>query len=134
MMNIMVWNYRGALSPNFRQTIMDMVKENALDILIVTETRIGGDRAKEITDRLSFDSAIHIDTIGFAGGLRVLWNSTAVEVSHISSTEQEIHATVKANSSNLSWLLTAIYASPRFHERSILWNNLMEVAANHNLP
>ncbi|XP_065629558.1 uncharacterized protein LOC112003977 [Quercus suber] len=38
------------------------------------ETRIGGDRARDITDRLSFDGAIHIDTTGFAGGLWLLWN------------------------------------------------------------
>lgn len=72
MMNIMVWNFRGALSPNFRQTIMDMVKESAPDILIVMKTRIGGDRAKEITDMLPFDGAIHTYTIGYAGGLWVL--------------------------------------------------------------
>ncbi|XP_075658633.1 uncharacterized protein LOC142628410 [Castanea sativa] len=130
----MVWNCRGVLSPKFRQTIMHMVKKSASDILIVTETRIRGDCAKEITDRLPFDGAIRTDTIGYTGGLWVLWNSAAVEVSHIASTEQEIHDTVKVSSSNLSWLLTTIYASPRFQERSILWNNLMEVAANHNLP
>ena len=57
------------LKPNFRQTIMDIVKESAPNILIVTETKIGGDRAKEITDKLPFDGAIHTDTIGYAGGL-----------------------------------------------------------------
>uniref|UniRef100_A0A7N2LRJ8 Uncharacterized protein n=1 Tax=Quercus lobata TaxID=97700 RepID=A0A7N2LRJ8_QUELO len=75
-----------------------MIKESNPYILVVTETRIGGDRAKEITDRLSFDGTIHIDTIGYAGGLWVLWNSAAVEVSHIASTEQEIHATIKVSS------------------------------------
>lgn len=60
------------LKPNFRQTIMDMVKESAPNILIVKETRVGGDRAKEITDKLPFDGAIHTDTIGYAGGLWVL--------------------------------------------------------------
>ena len=35
---------------------------------MVTETHIGGDRARDITDRLSFDGAIHIETIGRVGG------------------------------------------------------------------
>ena len=60
------------LKPNFRQIIMDMVKESAPNILIVTETRIGGDHDKEITDKMPFDGAIHTDTIGYAGGLWVL--------------------------------------------------------------
>ena len=38
-------------------------------ILIMMETQIGGDRAKEITDDLPFDGAIHTDTIGYASGL-----------------------------------------------------------------
>nr|XP_023928564.1 uncharacterized protein LOC112039890 [Quercus suber] len=59
------------------------------------ETRLGGDRAKEITDRLPFDSAIHTDTIGRAGGLWLLCNSDRVEVNHLASTEQEIHAIIK---------------------------------------
>ena len=38
-------------------------------ILVIMETRLGGARAKEITDRLPFDGAIHTKTIGFTGGL-----------------------------------------------------------------
>ena len=44
-------------------------------ILVVMETHIGGVRAREITDRLPFENAIHTDTIGLAGGLWMLWNS-----------------------------------------------------------
>lgn len=80
-MNIMVWNWRGPLSPNFSQTIIDMVKESSLDIFIVTETRVGGDHAKEISDKLPFDGAIHTDTLGYTGdfgfyGILTQWKST----------------------------------------------------------
>ena len=37
--------------------------------MIIMETRIGGDKARDIMYRLPFDGAIHIDTIGFIGGL-----------------------------------------------------------------
>ena len=52
-----------------------MVKESSLDIFIVTETRVEGDRAKEIYDKLPFDGAIYTDTLGYAWGLWILWNS-----------------------------------------------------------
>ena len=87
IMNIMVWNCRGALSPNFSQTIIDMVKESSLDIFIVTETRVGGDRAKEIFDKLSFDGAIHTDTLVYTGGLWILWYSDIVKINHLASIE-----------------------------------------------
>ncbi|XP_075669777.1 uncharacterized protein LOC142639497 [Castanea sativa] len=133
-MKIIVWNCRGALSPNFGSNVEDLVRDYSPSMMIVTETRVGGDRAKAITDRLSFDGAIHADTVGYAGGIWLLWNSEAVEVTHILSTEQEIHALVKVSYSNLSWIISAIYASPRLAERRILWHNLSLVNATHNLP
>ena len=83
----MVWNWRGPLSPNFSQTIIDMVKESSLDIFIVKETRVGGDRAKEISNKLPFDGAIHTDTLGYTGGLWILWYSDTVEINHLASIE-----------------------------------------------
>ena len=110
------------------------MKDSSPDILIITETKIGGDRAKEITDRLPFDEAIHMDTIGYVDGLWILWNSVTIKVIHLASTEQEIHAMVKVSNLNISWFLSAVYASPRFREKYVLWNNLEIVVANHNLP
>ena len=46
-----------------------------------------------------------------------------VEITLLLTTKQEIHATVKVRSSNLSWLISAIYASPKIAKRRILWNN-----------
>ena len=57
-----------------------------------------------------------------------------MEVILLSTTEQEIHAIVKVCSSNLSWLILAIYASLRIAKRKILWNNLKIVSQLHNLP
>jgi ribonuclease HI len=134
IMNIIMWNCRGALNPNFRRSISELINCHSPSMLIVTETRVGGARAKEITDTLPFYGAIHADTIGYAGGIWLLWNSELVDVSVLAATEQEIHAVVKVLSSNFSWLLSSIYASPRFLERKLLWNNLSQVATLHNLP
>ena len=69
LMNIIVWNCKGALKPSFQNRIRDLVRDHSLAILVVMETRVGGEKAKEITNRLPFDGAIHIDTIGYARGL-----------------------------------------------------------------
>lgn len=57
-----------------------------------------------------------------------------MEVTQLANTEQEIHMLVKVRTSNLSWFLIAIYASPRHVERQVLWSNLMKVAELHNMP
>lgn len=43
-----------------------------------------------------------------------------MEVSLLAKIEQEIHVTIKVRSSNLSWLFSAIYVSPRLAERRVL--------------
>ena len=133
-MNLVIWNCRGALKPSFQNHVRDLVALHDPAIFAVMETHIGGDRANDITDRLPFQGAILTDTIGFAGGLWLLWDTNRVEIPNLASIEQEIHVLVKVKSSNLSWFFTAIYASPRFRERKFLWNNLSTVANSHNMP
>lgn len=98
------------------------------------ETKLSGERAREITDRLPFDGAIHSETIGYSGGLWLLWNSDKVEVEALANAEQEIHVEVKVLSSDSAWLFLAVYASPRSEERCVLWSNLSKVAELHNKP
>ena len=51
----------------------------------------------------------------------------------MAKTEQEIHIIVKVLSSNLSWILSSFYASPRFAECKLLWENLAKISSLHNL-
>ncbi|XP_075648414.1 uncharacterized protein LOC142619233 [Castanea sativa] len=89
-MNIIAWNCRGALKPNFQSNVHDLVRLHDHVVFVVTETRVGGGRAKDITDRLPFDGAIRSDAVGFTGGIWLLWNSDRVEINTLAITEQEI--------------------------------------------
>lgn len=102
IMNIMIWNSRGALKPNFQSYVRELAQNHDPAIMVIMETKIGGECAKEISNRLPFDMAIHTETNGYVGGLWLLWNSDRVEVSLLSKTEQEIHVTVKVCASNFS--------------------------------
>ena len=132
IMNIIIWNNKGVLKPNFQTYIRKLVQNHDPTILMVMETKLEGDKAKEITNRLPFDGAIHTDTTSYTGGHWLLWNSVKVEVELLAKTEQEIHMEVKVLSSNLVWFFSAIYASRRSEERCIMWENLTKVAKLHN--
>ena len=120
IMNIIIWNSKGSLKPNFQNYFRELAQDHDPAIMVIMETKIGGERAKEIMDGLPFDMAIHTDTIGYSGGLWLLWNSDRVDISLLAKTEQEIHVIVKVCASNFSWLFFAVYASPRSEERAIL--------------
>ena len=83
-MNVIIWNCRGALKPSFKICVGELMQSYNPAILVVIETRVGGDRAREITDSLPFDGAFHTETIGYVGGLWVLWNADKVDVALLS--------------------------------------------------
>ena len=134
IMNILIWNCRGAMKPLFRKTVMDLVDWHNPIIMVITETRLSGARANKIIETLPFDGAVVTDTIGFAGGIWLLWRSNLVQVEALATTEQEVHAIVRVRIQSFNWLISAIYASPRFEERCILWDNLKMLADMHDLP
>ena len=117
LMKIIIWNSRGTLKPNFQSHIRDLVQNHDPAIMVIMETKLGGARAKEITDKLPFDGAIHTEPIGYVEGLWLLWNLDRVEVEALANTKQEIHVELKVCPSNLTWILSANYASPRSEER-----------------
>ena len=134
IMNVLIWNCRGAMKPQFRKMVMDLVNWHMPLIMVITETTMSGARADEIIESLPFDGVAVADMIGFAGGIWLLWRSDLVQVDVLASTEQEIHALIQVRSQNFSWIISTIYASPRFVKRCLLWDNLTMLASLHNLP
>ena len=86
-MNILLWNCRGALNVDFKRRFFEMTINHHPSILVVIETRVGGDRVARIIEDLSFDRYITMDTIGYARGLWILWKKEDVEISPLSTTE-----------------------------------------------
>lgn len=75
LMNIIIWNCRGILKPSFQSHVKELVRNHDPAILVLMETRIRGEKAREISSRLPFDGATRTDTIGYAR-----WSLDAVEV------------------------------------------------------
>lgn len=71
-MNILLWNCMGALNSDFKQQIFEILVNHYPSIMVITETRVGGDRAKKIIEGLPFDGFFCTETIGYAGGLWLL--------------------------------------------------------------
>ncbi|PKI47873.1 hypothetical protein CRG98_031747 [Punica granatum] len=128
-MNVLVWNCRGAGNTNFRCSLRDVISNNHPDIVVLTETRLSGDRAAQTASMFPFDGFFCTETRGLFSGIWIMWRTDRVHLHITGSTEQEVHATAQVTHPNSPpWLLTAIYASPRPREREILWQNLRNVA------
>ena len=71
-MNILMWNYRGALNADFKRRILQMVVNHHPVIMVITKTRVSGERAGRIAEGLPFDGFYDTDTISYASGLWLL--------------------------------------------------------------
>lgn len=118
--NILLWNYRGAGNRHFRQTLHDLPCDHKPNILILSETKVGGEQAHRICNSLLHQNYRCIDTRGFAGEIWMLWKLENVTVHILGTTEQEIHAKIEVSDSSLFWFFTAVYASLKEDERNIL--------------
>lgn len=64
-MNILLWNCKDALNADFARRVLEMMVNYQASIMVITETRIGRDKAKRIIEDLPFDGFFAADTIGY---------------------------------------------------------------------
>ena len=68
----------------------------------------------------------------------MLWNEGSnFRVEILTTSDYSIHTLVKVLNQSYPFLLTAIYASPNFNKRKILWNYLKNLASSvnhHSVP
>lgn len=73
-MNIISWNVRGVAGTNFKRIFKEMVRNYNPNLVLLTKTRLSGDRANSISRSLGYERFVKVDAMGFSKGIWVLWN------------------------------------------------------------
>ncbi|XP_074320432.1 uncharacterized protein LOC141657179 [Silene latifolia] len=133
-MNILYWNCRGIARPSFRTHLSYLINAHNPTIVILSETRVRSPNSLAIVRRLPFDSFEILDPVGFTCGIIILWNAGKTTVSLLNKTDQLINVVVQVPNISFLFFLSAVYASPKFRLRKILWSDLINIAASHDLP
>ena len=114
-MKMIAWNCQGAGSVTFHTHAYKLHRRHRPDILIIIEPRIAEGRAQVVIDTLPYTHSRRVDPTGFFGVIWLLWNeSTSFNVEILTHSDHSLHEPVKVNSPPLTFLLTAVYASPNF--------------------
>jgi exonuclease III len=115
-MKIISWNIRGLNGRSKQKMLREMIIVENPDVVLLQETKC----TSEDIDRLlpycwKQGRAISIDATGTAGGVAILWNTTALLMENFYSTRWSITAEYRLIGSNKPGHLTNIYgpASPR---------------------
>ena len=134
-MKMIAWNCQGAGSVTFRNHAYELHRRHRPEILIILKPRIAEERAQAVINTLPYNHSWLVDLTGFSGGVWLLWNeSPSFNMEILTHSEYSIHALVKVSSPSLSFLLTAIYASPNFNKRKFFWEYLQNLATVVSLP
>lgn len=71
--------------------------------------------------------------MGFAGGIRLLWDKNRASVDLISAHEHILIVTIREGFQQ-PWILSAIYASSKAVFREQLWQYIVQLKSCFNLP
>ena len=134
-MKMIAWNCQGAGSVTFRNHAYELHCRHRPEILIILEPRIAEERGQTVINTLPYNHSLLVDLTGFSGGTWLLRNeSPSFNMEILTHSEYSIHALMKVSSPSLSFLLTAVYASPNFNKRKFFWEYLQNLATVVSLP
>ncbi|KAL0394858.1 UNVERIFIED_CONTAM: hypothetical protein Slati_4452000 [Sesamum latifolium] len=112
-MRILSWNCRGAGRHKFLIAVRDLIHRSNPEIFIVMDTRMHEERANPLIQRLPFIDSIILSSIGFAGGIWVMWNDAATTIRQMRLGARTIHNEVEHHTGEDPFLLTTLYNHPQ---------------------
>ncbi|KAI8024264.1 hypothetical protein LOK49_LG03G00669 [Camellia lanceoleosa] len=77
-MKVLSWNCRRAANPHFKRHFHNLMNEHQPYLVVITETKVGGDRGKDICASLGFSKFEISEPVGFACDIWLLWNDLEV--------------------------------------------------------
>jgi hypothetical protein len=126
---IFVWNCRGAASTSFYKFCKQYINLSKPAMLVIMETRCDPTKLYKTFELLGYDEFASVNCQGYAGGIAVAWKKDCMNVDVCVKKFQYIHMRVQYPNGDW-WFFTAIYASPTEDNRSLLWNDLKDIANN----
>ncbi|KAI9125699.1 hypothetical protein K1719_003117 [Acacia pycnantha] len=132
MINILVWNSRGAASKGFAAVLRDLKHRHRLDVVVILEPRVSGCAADRIIKNWGFKQSVRREAEGFSGGIWILWNLEELVVDVILLDEQFIHCNLCLEGKKMAF--TAVYASPNETRRHRIWDILYNYSTDSHVP
>ncbi|GMP52745.1 hypothetical protein CsSME_00018448 [Camellia sinensis var. sinensis] len=77
-MKVLLWNCRGATNPHFLRHFNNLMKDHRPQLVVITETRVGGTRGATLCQNLGFPKHHIVETHSFAGRIWLLWNDLEI--------------------------------------------------------
>lgn len=128
-LSVLSWNCRGAKSGPFHRHLQELLRRYTPMVLILLETTVNsGTSFPSIYKYSSFNKAVCAEAVGFVGGIWIIWDATVLDLEVVMVDDQVVTVIVRRGD-HLDFVLTAVYASPRYNLRVPLWDYLIRLGA-----
>ncbi|KAF5477414.1 hypothetical protein F2P56_004054 [Juglans regia] len=122
-MKLLSWNCRGLGNPHTVQSLGLLIKEKDPDMVFLMETRLYGDRARNIARRFKFEGCIVVDAVGRSGGFLLFWKQD-IHYELFNYSKRHINGFVYNKKAGPKWMLSCFYGDPIVSQRSESWRLL----------
>jgi len=109
--NIITWNVQGAGSGDFLRVLKELIRLYDPKVLALFETKISGQQAEDVCNKIGFNGQVRVEAQGFRGGVWLLWRDYNVDINIINLDERAITAEV-CKLGSCPWYFTAVYGIP----------------------
>ncbi|KAI9115404.1 hypothetical protein K1719_013723 [Acacia pycnantha] len=133
MVELMIWNCRGAASKGVAAVIRDFKFKYKVDMLVILEPRISSNHATKVIKSWGFKKSVRMEAEGFSGRIWLLWNFEELGVDVLLKNDQFIHVRVQLGGGE-EMLFAAIYTSPSEQKKRQLWDSLYNLASGIREP
>lgn len=128
---IICWNCRGISAAGTFSRVLRLIRIYKPDIVCIVETRTDSDRVDRFCRKIPkhWDWAA-ILSIGFSGGIIVLWHKSLGTASPVAVSNRALHIIISFDS-HKNFFISVIYNSTRLRNQCLLWNELSKLSLLH---
>lgn len=131
MINCLIWNIRGVANDTSRLRLKSLTREHNIQILIVIEPKVDGERLEELAFFLKFSNYLHDDPNNHH--IWLLWRDP-IQISLHSSTNQVLNTHINIPQLFCTIAASFVYAKCSRPLRKELWQDLLYFQESNHLP
>eukprot|EP00253_Pinus_taeda_P002817 PITA_02817 len=134
-MKLISWNIRGLNGPRKTRLLKNMLKQENPQVLFLQEIKCDSSVLDRIANKFWPRSHnIAVDANGASGGLAILWDSRATELTNFHAHRNFLQATFHILGTNQYGLLTNVYFPQETQRKEDILNSISALNQNRPLP